>query len=170
MSEGPMPSKMNSSSDSISEWRSREQLEASPPSTSPAYWDTDEEDDFNSSSMTGPKPTDLYGKFTWKIENFSEISKRELRSNVFEVGGYKWYILVYPQGCDVCNHLSLFLCVADYDKLLPGWSHFAQFTIAVVNKDPKKSKYSGNVAITEPSKIMAVDGCGCCGEWHQTSF
>ena len=24
----------------------------------------------------------------------------------------------------------------------PGWSHFAQFTIAVVNKDPKKSKYS----------------------------
>jgi hypothetical protein len=120
--------------------------------------------------MTGPKPTDLYGKFTWKIENFSEISKRELRSNVFEVGGYKWYILVYPQGCDVCNHLSLFLCVADYDKLLPGWSHFAQFTIAVVNKDPKKSKYSGNVAITEPSKIMAVDDCGCCGEWHQTSF
>ena len=90
----------------------------------------------------GPRPSDLYGKFTWKIENFSEISKRELRSNVFEVGNYKWYILVYPQGCDVCNHLSLFLCVADYDKLLPGWSHFAQFTIAVVNKDPKKSKYS----------------------------
>lgn len=24
-----------------------------------------------------------------------------------------------------------------------GWSHFAQFTIAVVNNDPKKSKYSG---------------------------
>lgn len=85
------------------------------------------------------------------------------------------YILVYPQGCDVCNHLSLFLCVADYDKLLPGaspgacnrpsqsasyrgpahaiwlcdgpgWSHFSQFTIAVVNKDPKKSKYSGTTA------------------------
>ncbi|EFJ42002.1 hypothetical protein VOLCADRAFT_67555, partial [Volvox carteri f. nagariensis] len=90
----------------------------------------------------GPKPHELYGKFTWKIENFSEISKRELRSNVFDVGNYKWYILVYPQGCDVCNHLSLFLCVADYDKLLPGWSHFAQFTIAVVNKEPKKSKYS----------------------------
>ncbi|CAD7695139.1 unnamed protein product [Ostreobium quekettii] len=90
----------------------------------------------------GPLPHELYGKFTWKIENFSETSKRELRSTVFEVGSYKWYILVYPQGCDVCNHLSLFLCVADYDKLLPGWSHFAQFTIAVVNKDPKKSKYS----------------------------
>lgn len=111
-------------------------LDNATPSTSPPYWDTDDDDD------PGPRPTDLYGKFTWKIEKFSEISKRELRSNVFEVGGYRWYILVYPQGCDVCNHLSLFLCVSDYDKLLPGWSHFAQFTIAVVNKDPKKSKYS----------------------------
>ncbi|KAG0612014.1 hypothetical protein M758_7G183800 [Ceratodon purpureus] len=141
--EAAVSSKLYPMSDLVGpEWRSREQLEPSPPSTSPAYWDTDEDDDSNSSCVTGPKPTDLYGKFTWKIENFSEISKRELRSNVFEVGGYKWYILVYPQGCDVCNHLSLFLCVADYDKLLPGWSHFAQFTIAVVNKDPKKSKYS----------------------------
>lgn len=42
------------------------------------------------SSRAGPKPSELYGKFTWKIENFSEISKRELRSNIFEVGGYKW--------------------------------------------------------------------------------
>ncbi|KAL0433453.1 UNVERIFIED_CONTAM: TNF receptor-associated factor1a, partial [Sesamum latifolium] len=89
-----------------------------------------------------PKPSELYGKYTWKIDKFSQINKRELRSNAFEVGGYKWYILIYPQGCDVCNHLSLFLCVANHDKLLPGWSHFAQFTIAVVNKDPKKSKYS----------------------------
>lgn len=29
-----------------------------------------------------------------------------------------------------------------------GWSHFAQFTIAVVNKDPKKSKYSGLLSYT----------------------
>jgi hypothetical protein len=81
------------------------------------------------------------------------------------------YILVYPQGCDVSNHLSLFLCVANHDKHLPGlvlvccnfclhnivspklfynrtwhfsgWSQFAQFTIAVGNLDPKKVKYSG---------------------------
>lgn len=113
----------------------------------------------------GKRPTELFGKFTWRIENFTSVgSKRELRSAQFDVGEYKWcvcihhsphgqsacqqeqqslnccccraaaaaavalgsccvccrYILVYPQGCDVCNHLSLFLCVADYDKLLPG--------------------------------------------------
>lgn len=124
------------SGEALAEWRSSEQVENGTPSTSPPYWDSDDDDDL------GPKPSELYGKYTWKIENFSQISKRELRSNAFEVGGYKWYILIYPQGCDVCNHLSLFLCVANHDKLNPGWSHFAQFTIAVVNKDPKKSKYS----------------------------
>ncbi|XVF66538.1 hypothetical protein PTKIN_Ptkin10aG0044600 [Pterospermum kingtungense] len=124
------------SGEALAEWRSSEQLENGTPSTSPPYWDSDDDDE------GGPKPSELYGKYTWKIEKFSQINKRELRSNAFEVGGYKWYILIYPQGCDVCNHLSLFLCVANHDKLLPGWSHFAQFTIAVVNKDPKKSKYS----------------------------
>ncbi|XP_058105591.1 TNF receptor-associated factor homolog 1a-like isoform X2 [Magnolia sinica] len=135
-SEGISSGQRCQSRDSLTEWRSSEQVENGIASTSPPYWDTDDDDD------SGAKPSVLYGKFTWKIEKFSEISKRELRSNAFEVGGYKWYILIYPQGCDVCNHLSLFLCVANHDKLLPGWSHFAQFTIAVVNKDPKKSMYS----------------------------
>ncbi|XP_010483405.1 PREDICTED: MATH domain-containing protein At5g43560-like isoform X2 [Camelina sativa] len=125
------------SGEAISEWRSSVQVENGTPSTSPPYWDLDDDDD-----SSGLKPSQLFGKYTWKIPKFSEINKRELRSSVFEAGGYKWYILIYPQGCDVCNHLSLFLCVANYDKLLPGWSHFAQFTISVVNNDIKKSKYS----------------------------
>ena len=133
--EGMLSGQRCQTGEALAEWRSSEQVENGIPSTSPPYWDTDDDDD-------GPKPSELYGKYTWKIEKFSQITKRELRSNAFEVGGYKWYILIYPQGCDVCNHLSLFLCVANHDKLLPGWSHFAQFTIAVVNKDPKKSKYS----------------------------
>ncbi|XP_020580010.1 MATH domain-containing protein At5g43560-like isoform X2 [Phalaenopsis equestris] len=134
--EGMSAGQRCQSIDSLAEWRSSEQVENGIPSTSPPFWDTDDDDE------CGPKPSELFGKFTWKIDNFRQLNKRELRSMVFEVGGYKWYILIYPQGCDVCNHLSLFLCVANHDKLLPGWSHFAQFTIAVVNKDPKKSKFS----------------------------
>ncbi|KAG0474028.1 hypothetical protein HPP92_015885 [Vanilla planifolia] len=121
--------------ESHADWRSCEQVDNGTPSTSPPFWDTDDDE-------CGPRPSELYGKFSWKIENFSQITKRELRSDVFEVGCYKWHILVYPQGCDVCNHLSLFLCVANHEKLLPGWSHFAQFTIAVVNKDRKRNKCS----------------------------
>ncbi|KAI3821003.1 hypothetical protein L1987_08559 [Smallanthus sonchifolius] len=88
-------------------------------------------------------------KYTWKVDKFSQVSKRALHSNAFEVGDYKWYILIYPQGCDVCNFLSLFLCAADHDKLLPGWSYFAQFTIIVVNKDPKKSKYFDTLHLSQ---------------------
>ena len=104
-----------------------------------------------------------------------------LAASYFEIYQLSFrYILIYPQGCDVCNHLSLFLCVANHDKLLPGrciiwcivfdslqfvtplyifnmicfysgWSHFAQFTIAVINRDPKKSKYSGEFNVTTVS-------------------
>ncbi|GKB35437.1 TNF receptor-associated factor homolog 1a [Tanacetum coccineum] len=119
--------------EALAKCRSTEQVENAITPTSSPYWDTDDEDD---------SVSDLYGNYTWPINKFSKIDDRELRSNVFKVGGYSWYILIYPQGCDVCNHLSLFLCV-DRDKLLPGWSQYAQFTVAVVNIDPKKSKYSG---------------------------
>jgi hypothetical protein len=40
----------------------------------------------------GSRPTGLFGKFTWRIDNFSEISKRELRSHQFDVGEYKWCV------------------------------------------------------------------------------
>lgn len=38
----------------------------------------------------GPQTSELYGKFTWKLDKFGECGKRELRSNVFEVGSFKW--------------------------------------------------------------------------------
>ena len=52
--EAAVSSKLYPTSDLVGpEWRSREQLEPSPPSTSPVYWDTDEDDDSNSSCVTG---------------------------------------------------------------------------------------------------------------------
>lgn len=87
-------------------------------------------------------PSKLYGTYTWKIGKFSEICKKEIRSNVFEIGGHQWYILFYPQGCEICNHLSVFLCAANHQKLLPGWNHFAMFTVSLMNNHPNKSKHS----------------------------
>lgn len=55
-----------------------------------------------------------------------------------------------PAGTSLCMHA--------------GWSHFAQFTIAVVNKDPKKSKYSGRCAgaceAAAPSMVQACVSTG----------
>ena len=66
----------------------------------------------------------MYGKFTWKIENFSTIAKRELRSNVFEVGGYKWCVRRFRVACRVVERwptrsLSLSLSLLfDYTRVL----------------------------------------------------
>lgn len=80
--EGLSSGQRSQSGDAITEWRSSELPDNGTPSTSPPYWDTDDSDDDG-----GPKPSNLYGKYTWKIEKFSQINKRELRSNAFEVGG-----------------------------------------------------------------------------------
>ncbi|KAL0737052.1 hypothetical protein Bca4012_013262 [Brassica carinata] len=124
-----------SHSDALVEWRSSDQVENGFPSTSPPYWDIDE---------NGSKHAELYGKHTWKIENYSENYKRELRSDVFDAGGYKWYISIYPTRWDDCNHLAVYLCLTNHEELRPGWSHFAQYTLALMNKDPQKSRYLVN--------------------------
>jgi len=54
---------------------------------------------------SGPKPHELYGKFTWKIGNFSDISKRELRSTTFDVGGYKWWGTAAALSYSCCLHV-----------------------------------------------------------------
>lgn len=43
--EGMLSEQRCLSGDSITEWRSREQFENGAPSTSPPYWDTDDDDD-----------------------------------------------------------------------------------------------------------------------------
>jgi hypothetical protein len=39
--------------------------------------------------IPGPRPSDLFGQYTWRIENFSK-EEREMKSEPFEAGGYKW--------------------------------------------------------------------------------
>jgi hypothetical protein len=40
--------------------------------------------------ISGPRPLVLFGQYTWRIENFSKEKKREMKSEPFEAGGYKW--------------------------------------------------------------------------------
>ncbi|KAL8483441.1 hypothetical protein ACS0TY_026223 [Phlomoides rotata] len=78
-------------------------------------------------------------KFTWKIENFSRLTTKKLYSGVFELGDYKWRILIFPKGNNA-DHLSMYLDVADSGNLPYGWSRYAHFSLAVVNQ--VHSKYS----------------------------
>ncbi|KAL3634512.1 hypothetical protein CASFOL_021566 [Castilleja foliolosa] len=121
--------------DTLADCRFSDQVKKASQTTLAPFWDFDDDD-------VGTKPSDLYGNFTWKVDNFSKLYRREVRSNPFDIGGYKWYVLIYPRGTEGGTHLSLFLCVAGFDNLPFGWNHLTLSTVGIVNKDPKKSKYS----------------------------
>ena len=107
-------------------------------------------------------------RFTWTIENFSRLNTKKHYSEVFIVGGFKWYVdllfsvysnfqgkenkkinnflspfnrrvLIFPKGNNV-DHLSMYLDVADSASLPYGWSRYAQFSLSVVNQ--MHSKYT----------------------------
>lgn len=93
----------------------------------------------NLSSVAVPVMDDLSsGRFTWSIQNFSKLAKK-VYSDDFNVGGYKWRILIFPKGNNV-DHLSMYLDVPDSMMLPNGWSRFAQFSLTVVNQ--MHSQYS----------------------------
>ncbi|XP_061338181.1 ubiquitin C-terminal hydrolase 13-like isoform X2 [Gastrolobium bilobum] len=76
-------------------------------------------------------------RFTWRIENFSRLTKKELYSEIFIVGGHKWRVFIFPKGNHV-DYLSLYLDVADSASLPNGWSIYANFNLTIVNQVYKK--------------------------------
>jgi hypothetical protein len=44
-------------------------------------------------------PSQQFGRLTWKIQQFSELGKRELRSSQFDVGEFKWCVVLPGWGC-----------------------------------------------------------------------
>ncbi|KAF9601360.1 hypothetical protein IFM89_019092 [Coptis chinensis] len=72
-------------------------------------------------------------KFTWTIRNFSRLNMKKHYSGSFQVGGYKWRLLIYPKGSNV-DYLSMYLEVAHAPDLPCGWSRNAQFNLSVVNQ------------------------------------
>ncbi|KAJ1285596.1 hypothetical protein BS78_03G290900 [Paspalum vaginatum] len=85
-----------------------------------------------------PVPDTSTSRFTWSIENFFKRNIRKHYSDDFTVGGYKWRVLVFPRGNNV-DHLSMYLDVAEASLLPPGWTRYAQFSLAVVNQLDSKS-------------------------------
>ncbi|MHB1952755.1 MAG: F-box-like domain-containing protein [Sulfobacillus sp.] len=59
------------------------------------------------------------GTFSWKIENFSQISQVTLYSPVFNVGGYPWKILLFPRGNHDPTCLAMYLKPGDEVEKYP---------------------------------------------------
>ncbi|KAG5239434.1 MATH domain and coiled-coil domain-containing protein [Salix suchowensis] len=62
-----------------------------------------------------------------KIELFSLLAKNAVEtfeSGIFEAGGYKWKLVLYPNGNksrNVKDYISLYLAMVDTSSLPPGW-------------------------------------------------
>ncbi|KAM3301543.1 ubiquitin C-terminal hydrolase 12 isoform X1 [Capsicum chacoense] len=69
-----------------------------------------------------------------KIESFSRLSESgiyKFESNEFEAAGYKWKMIIYPDGDTRENgsgHISVYLAISGTSSLLVGWEVNAIFT------------------------------------------
>ena len=74
----------------------------------------------------------LAGKFRWEIPKFSTTAEKKLYSQNFMIGGYWWKLLCFPKG-NSCECLSVYMDVADNERLPSGWSRYAWFQLTVIN-------------------------------------
>lgn len=61
----------------------------------------------------------------------------QIMKNFFQVSIFLLWSVWSPFSLWMHGHIGTFVIFET------GWGHFAQFTITVANKDPKKSKFSG---------------------------
>ncbi|KAF9625012.1 hypothetical protein IFM89_017061 [Coptis chinensis] len=105
----------------------------------------------------GRKSDGHFGKFTWRIENFTRLKdllkKRKItglcvKSRRFQIGNRDCRLIVYPRGqSQPPCHLSVFLEVTDSRNTSSDWSCFVSHRLSVVNQrmeDKSVSKESQN--------------------------
>ncbi|XP_031383350.1 ubiquitin carboxyl-terminal hydrolase 12-like isoform X2 [Punica granatum] len=74
------------------------------------------------------------GSLRWNIRGFSRLVEDKYWSETFTVNGCKWRILIYPKGNKVHGHLSLYLEVAEPERLPVGWRIEAKVCLAIINQ------------------------------------
>ncbi|KAM7478982.1 hypothetical protein LguiA_027195 [Lonicera macranthoides] len=77
--------------------------------------------------------------YTLKIKSYSTFVEKKIEryeSSLFESGGHKWRLCLYPSGRQHGkNHLSLYVAIAETESLPAGWEVFARFKMFVFNKE-----------------------------------
>ncbi|KAF0481181.1 cysteine proteinase [Gigaspora margarita] len=71
---------------------------------------------------------------TWNVTNWSKLPGR-LTGPAFEVGGWKWQILLYPFGNHNLNKISIYLKFVDQQGESTGWHACAQFVLLLWNSE-----------------------------------
>lgn len=73
--------------------------------------------------------------FQWDIKDWRALDKR-VTGPEFEIGGYKWRILLFPQGNNVLDQVAVYLDSAEpKEQQDPNWHVCAQFALLMSNPD-----------------------------------
>ncbi|CAA7032765.1 unnamed protein product [Microthlaspi erraticum] len=75
--------------------------------------------------------------FTFEIDNFSD-KEGAISSPTFSSGGCEWFVMVYPKGDIVDDHLCLYLNVAKPESLRLGWKRRAGYSFVLLNQSGKE--------------------------------
>ncbi|KAM0019512.1 putative ubiquitinyl hydrolase 1 [Helianthus debilis subsp. tardiflorus] len=73
-------------------------------------------------------------RFIWEIENCSGFKDKCFYTDSVIAGGYKWRVLIYPNGNNVEDRLSMYLHSDDSRTLPHGCSICAKCSLSVVNQ------------------------------------
>ncbi|XP_060200531.1 MATH domain and coiled-coil domain-containing protein At3g58250-like [Lycium barbarum] len=79
-------------------------------------------------------------RYLLKFESFSMLSAigtNKYESTVFQSSGYKWKMIIYPDGdgsADGLDHVSVYLAVADTSTLQAGWEVNATFSFLIFDQ------------------------------------
>ncbi|CAI9092678.1 OLC1v1027990C1 [Oldenlandia corymbosa var. corymbosa] len=103
----------------------------------------------NSGNLVSKKFDGHFGRFSWKIENFTRLKdllkKRKItglciKSRRFQIGNRDCRLIVYPRGqSQPPCHLSVFLEVTDSRNTHNDWSCFVSHRLSVINQKEEKS-------------------------------
>ncbi|MCH85047.1 ubiquitin carboxyl-terminal hydrolase family protein, partial [Trifolium medium] len=78
--------------------------------------------------------TEIFEKFTWKIDNFSRLTVDKIYSEPFVIGGYPWRILLFPKGNKVDDYVSIYLEAVKTANMAKEWSRDVKFKLLVFNQ------------------------------------
>ncbi|XP_019244629.1 PREDICTED: MATH domain and coiled-coil domain-containing protein At3g58250-like [Nicotiana attenuata] len=78
-------------------------------------------------------------RYLLKFESFSVLSTNGINkyeSSVFESCGYKWKLIIYPDGDveDGHDHISVYLAIAETSSLQAGWEVNATFSFLIFDQ------------------------------------
>lgn len=120
-----------------------------------SYDDTIKDDQQQHEIITKSTRVDPPSHYTFQINSYSVLSEIEMKkceSGDFEVDGYMWKLILYPNGDEeVKDHISLYLAISAKDDLPLGWEVRVIFRFFIFDQirdnyltiqDGKMRKYS----------------------------